>query len=114
MLFRSIVFFVVRVIPGITLHYFENLPNIGADVLFSLVVGFLNSIIVPFLVGLDMKTSNLKIAIIGFVISFLSFIIIGIFDLGISANVSGIIFGGLLVWIFSYFTNYLELKHLIK
>jgi len=109
-----IVFFVVKVIPGVILHSFEDAPNIGADILFSVIVGFLNSIIVPALVGLNVTISYLKIAIIGFVISFLSFIIIGIFNIGISANVMGIIIGGLLVWIFSYFTNYLELKHLRK
>ena len=107
-----IVFFVAKVIPGVTVHPFENVPNIGADLLFSIVVGFLNSIIVPFLVGLDLKATYLKIAIIGFVISFLSFIIISIVDFGVSANATGIMIGGSLVWIFSFFTNYLELKHL--
>jgi len=109
-----IVFFVIKVIPGIKVHNFENVPNIGADLFFSIIVGFLNSIIVPLLVGLDLKASNLKIGIIGFVISFFCFILIGIFDMGITAKVSGIIIGGSIVWIFSFFTNYLELKHLQK
>lgn len=109
-----IVFFAARVLPGITIEFYENVPNIGADILFSLTVGFLNSIIVPVLVLLEVKINNLKIAVIGFLISFLSFIIIGIVDFGIRADVLGIILGGSLVWICSYFTNYLELKHLKK
>ena len=107
-----IVFFVMKVIPGIEVKSFENVPNIGADLFFSFIVGFLNSIIVPLLVGLDLKASNFKIAIIGFFISFLSFSIIGVFNLGIKANFTGVIIGGSIVWICSFFTNYLELKHL--
>ncbi|NGX43884.1 MAG: hypothetical protein KR126chlam5_00009 [Candidatus Anoxychlamydiales bacterium] len=107
-----IVFFAARVMPGITIQFYENVPNIGADILFSIVVGFLNSIIVPVLVLLEVEITNLKIAIIGFVISYLSFIIISIVDFGVTSNILGIVLGGSLVWVFSYFTNYLELKHL--
>ena len=107
-----IVFFAARVMPGITIQFYEKVPNIGADILFSIVVGFLNSIIVPVLVLLEVDITNLKIAIIGFVISYLSFIIISIVDFGVTSNILGIVLGGSLVWIFSYFTNYLELKHL--
>jgi len=107
-----IVFFVARVIPGVKILFFENVPNIGADIFFSIIVGFLNSIIVPILVASETKVTNLKIVIIGFIISFLAFILISVFDFGITANIMGIIIGGLLVWIFSFFTNYLELKHL--
>jgi hypothetical protein len=38
-----IVFFVIRVMPGIKIDFFENVPNIGMDILVSLIVGFLNS-----------------------------------------------------------------------
>jgi len=107
-----IVFFVARVMPGITIKFYEALPNIGADILFSLIVGFLNSIIVPVLVLMEVAITNFKIAIIGLVISFLSFIIIALVNFGITANILGVFLGGSLVWIFSYFTNYLELKHL--
>lgn len=109
-----IVFFVARVIPGMKIHFFESVPNIGADILFSAILGFLNSIIVPALVGLNLNVTSLKIGIVGFVITYLAFILIGIFDFGITANATGIVFGGLIVWICSFFTNYLELKHLKK
>jgi len=107
-----IVFFVARVMPGIHIKFYENVPNIGADILFSAALGFFNSIIVPTLVAMEVKITNLKIAIIGFFISYISFIIISIVDFGITANIVGILIGGSLVWIFSFFTNYLELKHL--
>jgi hypothetical protein len=109
-----IVFFVVRVIPGITIHFFENIPNIGADILFSGILGFLNSIIVPVLFGLSLNPTILKIAILGLIISFFAFVLISIFNFGITANTSGVIFGSLIVWLCSFFTNYLELKHLKK
>ena len=109
-----IVFFVLRVIPGITIEFFENVPNIGADILFSLILGFFNSIIVPVFVGLDLKITYLKITVVGFIITFFAFILIGIVNFGITANIMGIILGGAIVWICSFLTNYLEFKHLSK
>ena len=109
-----IVFFVVKIIPGVNLAFFENVPNIGVDLFFSIIVGFLNSLIVPFLVALNVSVTNIKILISGFIICFGSFIFIGFVDLGISATFLGVVLGGFLVWVFSFFTNYLEYKHLQK
>jgi hypothetical protein len=109
-----IVFFINNVIPGIDVHYFENVPNIGADLLFSLIVGGLNSLIFPVLIGIETKIDLKKIAIISFVISFLSYIIIGVFDIGIKANAFAVVVAGLVVFLVSTFTNYLEFKHSYK
>lgn len=109
-----IVFFVAKIIPGVSVEFFENVPNIGMDILFSFIVGFFNSLIVPALVFLNFKITNFKIALLGFIISYLSFTIIAIFNLGIKATALGVVIGGTLVWTFSFLTNYLELKHLQK
>lgn len=107
-----IVFFAARVVPGIQIQFFENVPNIGADIVFASVVGFFNSIIVPVMVGLNVRVTNLKILIFSFLVSFLGFFLIGIFNFGVKASFSGVIFGGLLVGVCSFFTNFLEFKHL--
>ena len=109
-----IVFFVIRVMPGIKIDFFENVPNIGMDILVSLIVGFLNSLIAPFLVALETKITNLKIIILASVVTFLSFLVISIFHLGVEINFLGFILAFIIVSFISFFTNYLELKHLLK
>jgi uncharacterized membrane protein YvlD (DUF360 family) len=103
-----IVFFINHVLPGIDIRSFENVPNIGADLLFSGVVGFLNSLIFPVMVLLNMHMNIARIAVASFVISYASFIFIGIFNVGVSANFSAVIIGGFIVFAVSFFTNYLE------
>jgi uncharacterized membrane protein YvlD (DUF360 family) len=61
--------------PGIEVKYFESVPNIGADILFSFIVGLLNSLIFPIFVLFAIKPSFLRIYI-G------AFIIISISDIG--------------------------------
>ncbi len=109
-----IVFFLARVLPGINIEYFENVPNVGLDILFAGVVGFLNASIFYFWLVLDVKITKLKLAISAIIISFLSFIVIGVFNIGMQADFSGVMLGGIFTSIVSYFTNYLEMKHKYK
>ena len=109
-----IVFFVNHVVPGINLRAFENVPNIGADLLFAIIVGLVNSLVFPILVLLDKKITKLKIAILSFIFSFGAYFIILIFPLPLRANFTGFIVAGLLVFLVSFFTNYLEAKHSYK
>jgi len=107
-----IVFFVDKVIPGIEVTFFEGVPNIGADLVFSAIVGFLNSLIYPILSALNLHVTVIKILIIGFIISYLCFFIIGFADFGVQAeNIGSIFIAGLIVWAMSFFTNYLEYRH---
>jgi uncharacterized membrane protein YvlD (DUF360 family) len=106
-----IVFFVDRIAPGIEVATYEEVPNIGADILFSMVVGFLNASVFPFLMILELNPTHLKIAIMTFVISFASFTAIAIFPFGVRAvDAGGVFFGGFIVWAIAYFTNYLEMR----
>lgn len=107
-----VVFFVDRAIPGIEVGSYENVPNIGADILFAVILGFLNASIFAALVILGVRVSMMKIAVIGFIISFGAFIIIGFASFGVhTSSFWGGVLGGLIVWCASMFSNYLEMKH---
>lgn len=107
-----IVFFVDRVAPGIEISTFEQVPNIGADLLFSLIIGFLNASVFFFYTLLETPPTRLKLAVTSFVISFGGFLAIAIVPFGVRVvNPMGVIIGGGIVWAVAYFTNYLEAKH---
>jgi len=110
-----VVFFVDRVAPGVEISYYEQVPNIGADILFSLIVGFLNASIFFFLALLEIKITRFKLALFSFVISFAAFIAIAIFPFGVQVvNAWGVIIGGGVVWAVAYVSNYLEWQHYKK
>ena len=107
-----IVFFIDRAAPGVEIDLYENVPNIGADILFSLIVGFLNASIFFFLALLEIPITKLKLALFSFVISFTAFLAIAIFPFGVRVvSPVGFFIGGGVVWAVAYFSNYLEWKH---
>lgn len=98
--------------PGIEIANFDRVPNIGADILFSLVVGFLNASVFPFLFILELKPTLLKLAIFTFLISFGAFAVISVVPFGVSVvSPSGFFVGGGIVWLVALLANYLELRH---
>lgn len=110
-----VVFFIDRVAPGVEIESFEQVPNIGADILFSLIIGFLNSSIFFFLALLELSITNLRMAIMSFIISFGAFLIIAIIPFGVRVvNPWGVIIGGGVVWAVAVLTNHLEWKHYKK
>lgn len=110
-----IVFFIDRVCPGVEVQNFENVPNIGADILFALIVGFLNASVFFFLALLELLITNFKMGLITFIISFGAFIAIAIIPFGVRVvNPLGVIVGGLVVWLVAFMTNHLEWKHYKK
>ncbi|MBS0625239.1 MAG: hypothetical protein JSS32_04245 [Verrucomicrobia bacterium] len=107
-----VVFFVDRISPGVEIIYFEQIPDIGADILFSILVGFLNASIFPFLMILELNPSKTKMAIMSLCVSYGAFIVISMIPFGIQVtSPAGVLVGGTLVWAVAYFTNYLEYKH---
>jgi uncharacterized membrane protein YvlD (DUF360 family) len=109
------VFFVDRVAPGIQIDSFEQVPNIGADLLFSLILGFLNATVFPFLAILELKPTPMKMGLATFVITFVGFIAIAIFPFGVRVvGPIGVLIGGGIVWVVAFFTNYLEWKTDVK
>ncbi len=110
-----IVFFVDRVMPGVEISNYEAVPNIGADILFSLVLGFLNTSVFFAWALLEAPITHLKLAVPTFIISFGGFLLIAIFPFGVQVvNAGGVIFGGGLVWLVAYLTNYLEWSFIKK
>jgi len=108
------VFFIVGVGPGIQVGEYSHVPNIGADILFSGVVGFLNASIFPFLFILEVNPTPLKMTILSFLISFIPFLLLANLSLGIHVTTVGVIVGTLFVWAIGSFTNYLEWRQDIK
>jgi hypothetical protein len=104
-----VVFFVDRVIPGLEISSFEDVPNIGADILFSLIVGFFNASIFPFLALMEAEVTQVKLVVISGVISFGAFAVISFIPFGIKVlNPLGFFLGGTIVWFVAYISNYLE------
>lgn len=107
-----VVFFVDRAVPGIVITTYENVPNIGADILFSAILGFLNAGIFPGLYILSLKPTVAKIAIVAAIINCIGFVVIASIDYGIEVtSFFGGFLGALIVWVISVLTNYLEMKH---
>ena len=106
------VFFIDRVCPGIVISYFEDVPNVGADMLFSILVGFLNASVFPFFALLELEVTKMRLAIPTLVISFGAFAIIAAVPFGVRVETAGGFFiAGVLVWIVAYISNYMEWKH---
>jgi uncharacterized membrane protein YvlD (DUF360 family) len=109
------VFFINHVNPGINIKTFEHVPNIGADILFAVIVGFLSASIFPCFVLFDIKPKIVWMVVIAFLISFLSYGIVAIFDLGVEVrSFAGFFISFLIVGTISSFSNFLEYKHSYK
>lgn len=104
-----VVFFVNRMVPGIEIGLYDQVPNIGADLLFSGILGCLNASVFPFLFILELDVTRLRLAIFTFLITFSGFITIAVVPFGVRVvHIGGLILGGLIVWAMAFFTNYLE------
>ena len=110
-----IVFFINNVMPGIKITNFENVPNIGYDIMFAVIVGFLNASVFLVVILFEIKHVLQVIVSIAFLISFLSYGIIAYFDFGIKVTTfSAFFWSALIVFLVSVFSNHLEYKHIQK
>jgi len=99
-LFFNFVFVMIanRMAPGVTIADYERVVNIGADLMFSFIVGFLNTLIVPVCIGLNIIPTIKKIIIFSVIISFGSYIVLAVINYGIKIDAFyGVIFAGLIV-----------------
>jgi putative membrane protein len=109
------VFFINNVMGGIEITFFENVPNIGFDLLFSIVLGLINSLIFPMFFLFEIKVTIIRLAIISFFISFLAYTILAIFPLGIKIiALYAWFFCSFFIFLVSFLSNYLEYKHSYK
>ena len=110
-----LVFFVNRIAPGVFIDLFEDVFNLGADLLFSVSVGFCNASIYPVLKMMHYKPSLQKIGVFAAIISFGAYGLAWIFPMGVViSNFIGFFFAGAAVSCISFFTNYLEMKRFSK
>lgn len=115
-LFFNFVFVMManRISPGITISDYENVVNIGADLLISLIIGFFNTLIVPVCVSLNVMPTLKKIVISSLIVNFGSYTLLAIIDYGVKVDAFyGVIFAGLIVSCGSTVTNMLFKKKYI-
>ncbi len=115
--FRSIffnflaVFFINRVSPGLQIVYFEQVPNVITDLLFSLILAFFNATVFPFLSILELNPTKCKIGLMTAIISYGAFFIVSIAPFGVQVTSPlGVLIAGTFIWLVAFFTNYLEFK----
>ncbi len=107
-----VVFFANRVVPGIDVGSFEGVTNVGGDIFFSIILGFLNSLIFPSLVVFDMKLSITNMVIGACFLSFGCYGVVALTHWGIEyISFGGWFLAGLVVSTVSFYSNYLEMKH---
>lgn len=110
-----LVFFLNRVIPGIEVTSFETLPNIGADLLYSFLLGLLNASIFFFVAAFFSKVSLQAIVITAFIVSFGGMGIIAGISHGIAiTSFLSYFIASFFIWLGSCFTNYLEWKNAVE
>ena len=105
------VFFANYLLPGIEVVKHTKLPHIGGDLLFAIVIGFLNSLIYPVLKVMDQKISVGRIAMAASVLSFGAYAIMKFAPLSIEVkSVEGYLLASIIVGAGGFLMNYLEMK----
>ena len=108
------VFFVNHIIPGIHIDYYTKLPHVEGDLIFSFVLGFINSLIFPLMRFFQFPVTHFKIGFMSFIISFTAYSLVNILPLGIHVRTAGaFLWSGVIVWFCSYLTNHLEMKQFL-
>jgi uncharacterized membrane protein YvlD (DUF360 family) len=105
------VFFANHILPGIDVIDQTKLPHIGGDLMFAVVLGFINSLIYPVLRLLN-QCSFFKILGLSLVINFVAYAALKLMPIGIHVtSLMGYFCAGLIVSLSSFLTNFLEMKH---
>lgn len=110
-----LVFIVNHILPGIRVSDYEGVPNIGADIIFSLLVGLGNSCLVPAMRIFRIDPLLGRIIIWACSFNALAYIFPSIFDFGVSVeSFFGFIFAVFIVSVGSIFSNYLYNTRYLK
>ncbi len=106
-----IVFFANHILPGVEVTDQTKLPHLGGDLLFSIGLGLLNSLIFPILKLIDRHLTPVRIAMISLVLNFAAYALLKLLPFGIVlATVEGYILASVVVALGSFLTNFFELK----
>ena len=107
-----IVFFADYVLPGVEVVHITKLFHIQADLLFPLVLGFLNSFIYPILRVFDRNVSWLRMGSFSLILNFIAYAFLKLVSIGIEiVTLEGYLLASLSVSIGSFILNYFEMKH---
>ena len=105
------IFFANHIISGIEVTNQTKLPHIGGDLIFAIVLGFLNSLILPILKLFDRHLSAPRIALISIILNFSAYALLKLLPIGIEvSSVDGYIIASVMVALGSFLTNYIEMK----
>ncbi len=78
-----IIFFVNYLFPGIEVMHQTKLPHIGGEMIFAVGLGFLNSLIFPFLKMMDGNVGLLRVSIGTLVLNFAAYALLKLLPLGV-------------------------------
>jgi uncharacterized membrane protein YvlD (DUF360 family) len=105
------IFFANHMIPGIDVLHPTKFPHIQGDLIFAFALGFLLSLIYPLMRLFRIPLDGMKIGLVSFCMSFLSYAVINFLPVEIHVtSFSGFFWGALLVFCSSFLTNYLEIN----
>lgn len=106
-----IVFFVNYLLPGMDVVHQTKIPHIGGDVIFAVGLGFLNSLIFPFLKMIDGNVGLLRVSIGTLVLNFAAYALLKLLPLGVFVlNVEGYFIASLAVSIGSILLSYSHMR----
>ena len=106
-----IVFFANHVLPGISVSDQTKLPHLGGDLLFAVILGFLNSLVYPVLKLIHQHPSIIRMGIVSLVLNLIAYAILKLLPIGIHImSVEGYILVSFAVTVASTLSNFFEMK----
>jgi len=106
------IFFANHILPGIVVADQTKLPHIGGDLIFSIVLALLNSLIYPLLKLLDSHLSPVRIALAAIFLNFGAYALVKVVPVGIQiVTLEGYAIPAAVVAVASFLTNYFEMRH---
>jgi uncharacterized membrane protein YvlD (DUF360 family) len=108
------VFFANHILPGIHVSDLTKIPHLGADLLFSVGLGLVNSLIYPILRIFNQNVSCIRIAALVIILNFIVYASLKLVSIGIQiVTLEGYLLVSVTVSLGSFILNYLEMKHCV-
>ncbi|HSX13810.1 MAG TPA: hypothetical protein VLE96_05260 [Chlamydiales bacterium] len=107
-----IVFFVNYLFPGIDVVNQSKIPHIHGDIVFAAILGFLNSLLYPFMNKVNGNSSILRVSVVTFLLNFLAYALLKLWPFGMYVtNVEGYLSAVLAVSAGSVLLSYAQFRH---
>lgn len=106
-----IVFFADYLLPGIDVANQTKIPHIRGDLIFSVALGLLNSLVVPLLSLFDGYLTKTRVAIATLILNFAAYALLKLLPLGIFVTTAqGYVSAALVTSVACFILHYLEIK----